>query len=106
MGTILRAVCKKCGYSKTVYFGGGMLDFTEVCNAPAINKETGKFEVKNILDKEILKKYTFYNEAGMFKSPNINSVHQWGEILLNEKNNLCPECSDFTLDFEAEGFFD
>jgi len=106
MGTILRAVCKKCGYSRTVYFGGGMLDFTEVCNVPALNKETGEFEVKNILDKETLSNYIFYNEADMFKSPNRNRAHQWGEILLNEQHNFCPECTDFSMDFEAKGLFD
>ena len=107
MGTLLRAVCNKCGYSNIVNFGAGMLNFTEVCNVPVINKKSGKLEIKNILDKDISKEnYSFYNEPEMYQGEDSGKKHQWGDIFLSEERNLCPSCLKFTMNFESEGLYD
>ena len=107
MGSLLKAICSECDFEKEFMLGGGMLDFTTMCNVPAFNKKTKKFVVKNYFEKDELKgEIVFYNDPTMFKRKDFDRTHQWGEVLLNAKNNFCPKCRSFTLDFECFGNFD
>ena len=107
MGSILVAVCKKCGFEKEIFFGGGMLDFDNVCIIPAVNKKTGKFIIKNYLNKSTYSdNIIFYNQPEMYSGVIDEGAHQWCDVYLKRKDNYCPECKGFTLDFEFAGCFD
>jgi hypothetical protein len=107
MGQMLNAICNKCGFQKEVSFGAGMSDFQTVCNVPALNTKTGKLVVKNFLkvDKQA-NDITFYNDPKMYKGEIEDEYHQWGDIFLSPKNNLCPKCKTYSMNFENLGNFD
>jgi hypothetical protein len=106
MGSILIASCKKCGFEKSdIFYGGGMIDFIEVCNVPAINKRTGQMVVKNIFKKHS-KNIAFYTEPSMYKGKLGKNRHQWGEIYLRKFKNHCPQCQSFSLSFHDIGCWD
>jgi len=52
MESIVNANCTHCGFEKEFYFGAGMMNFETTCNVPAIDKKTGEFVIKNILERE------------------------------------------------------
>lgn len=107
MGTIVRASCCKCGFEKEVFFGGGMSDFTTKCRVPAIETKTGKFVVKNYFKKVQLEgDFVFYDEPRMYEGNIEDGAEKWGEVSLKFKNNLCPYCRTFTLNFESIGLYD
>jgi len=106
MGQIIMAVCENCGFKKEFLFGAGMRDFTRVCSVPAIDKETGEFVVSNYFRKRKSVKLVFYNQKEMSKSSSAEGHHSWGQVVINEKFNLCPYCKSFTLRFESIGLFD
>lgn len=107
MGSILTAICGGCGFKKEIFFGGGMLNFTTVCNVPAINKNTGEFIITNYLNKSTYSdNIIFYNQPEMYSGVIDEGAHQWCDVYLKRKDNYCPECKGFTLDFEFAGCFD
>lgn len=107
MGTILKAACP-CGFVKEdIFYGGGRMNFTTHCEVPAINKKTGKFLTENFFSKDNLpEEIVFYNDPRMYKGKLVQYELQWGKVHLNPLNNLCPSCSDFTMEFQKVGFFD
>ena len=74
MGSILAAKCS-CGFEYDwINAGGGMLNFHEVCYAPALCKECNIFVVKNYLQMfckcpQCKKKVLFYNDPSLQKEP-------------------------------------
>lgn len=108
MGSKLRAICYQCKFEDEVYFGGGMRNFMEECDVPAINTKTGKFVVANIFNKKKLDKdLVFYNDKKMYKGKlDKSSAHEWGDIYLSYDNNLCPGCKNYSMKFELELLFD
>ena len=106
MGTILMANCKKCGFLKDeIYYGGGMMNFMEVCNVPALNRKTGQLIVKNIFKKHS-EDIVFYNNPSMFKGKLGKDTHQWGDIYLRRLKNHCPQCKNYSLIFSDAGCWD
>ncbi len=108
MGSILKASCKQCKFSKEFAFGAGMTDFTTNCSVPAINKATGEFLVENYFNKKNLPEdITFYNDSDMYKGElEKYRTHQWQDVHLKHKNNLCPVCFSYSLSFIETGLFD
>ncbi|TVR44668.1 MAG: hypothetical protein EA394_00145 [Bacteroidia bacterium] len=108
MGSILKASCKQCKFSKEFGFGGGMTDFQTNCSVPAINTATGEFTTENYFNKDRLPDdIKFYNDPEMYQGePDEGQTHQWGGVYLKHKDNLCPGCNAFTMDFQNVGFFD
>lgn len=101
MGKILLAVCEKCSFDRQFGFGSGREDFGTVCYVPAINIKTGEFKSENYLDKKLLNgEYVFYNEPKMYNGEKELSDHQLGDILLKAKNNFCPQCRNYSLEFK------
>jgi hypothetical protein len=104
MGSILSAQCTKCEFKRKVYFGGGYLDFETLCKVPAINKKTGKFSVRNILEPKNRKHYKYYHEPQLSTSQEANNDSLvWGGIFLKKTENFCPQCNLFTMTFEEIG---
>ena len=108
MGSILKASCKKCTFKKEFDFGAGMMDFKTNCSVPAINKSTGEFLVKNYFNKdELPRNIVFYNDPGMYEGElERYKTHQWQDVNLKHKNNLCPVCKTYSLSFTEMGLFD
>lgn len=115
MGTLLSAICKKCGFEKErIFFGGTRFNFETVCAVPAIDLSTGKFVVENYWNKEQLKdNILFYTASELYKGEiieedgdvdNGNSIN-FGRVLLKKNENKCPECGNFSMEFEENGKF-
>ena len=122
MGSILRAKCK-CGFtSETILAGGGMLNFHEVCNAPAICLNCNLFLIKNYMKKyskcpKCRKKVTFYNNPQIQKKmpesyKKYNEIFCWyidkikGTFRLPDTQYFCPNCKEMTLEFFDLGNWD
>ncbi len=122
MGGIIRAHCK-CGFnSGVIYAGGGMSNFLEVCNAPAICLNCDIFLIKNYMKEQskcpkCRKKVVFYNDPQVQEQ--VSESHKesscifcWnvsdekGIFLLLDKKYLCPECKEMTMEFLSTGSWD
>ena len=102
MGSILKAECK-CGFISTFIAGGGKLNFTDTCYAPAVCVDCGEFFIRNYFFKFIKcpkchKKAFFYDHPSLQSNEstknNIFSLHLNDEkdFVLFDKDYLCPEC--------------
>jgi len=106
MGSILKANCQNCYFSSTFLYGSGVQDFNTNCQVPAINRETGTFEVINTVGYYNTGKYTFYTDPILHKDNGDQPDLQWKEHELWQSNNYCPQCHKFTLEFITTGFLD
>lgn len=122
MGGIIKAHCK-CGFeSENIYAGGGMLNFHEICNAPAICLNCNIFLIKNYMKKhskcsECRGKVTFYNDLQVQEQVSesykwYNDMFSWnvsdekGEFRLPDTKYLCPKCNKMTMEFLDVGNWD
>ncbi len=103
MGSILNAICKNCGFAREgIFFGQGMR--AAVPRVPAIRKASGEFVQAELSDDTDLR---FYNDPSMYKNPiEEDEGIQDFDIWLNPKDNLCPACKEYAMDFEAYGNWD
>jgi len=101
MGMILEGRCKNCDFEKEFSFGGNKRNYTKVCMLPAIDKETGEFVELNYYDyKDSVSKYIFYNDEKL-KSNDLNSNNKFQNfnVEINQKDNFCPKCKTYGLNF-------
>ena len=123
MGSILKAHCA-CGFESGEFLaGGGMLNFHEICYAPAVCLRCNIFLIKNYMKKyskcpDCNKKVTFYNDPSVQMAPIPNSHdeedeifswnlgHEKGHFSLPNTTFFCPTCKNFTLEFRDIGFWD
>ena len=125
MGSILAAKCS-CGFEYDwINAGGGMLDFHEVCNVPALCRNCNILVVKNYLHKfcrcpQCRKKVIFYTDPSLQKDPlevvdetgEDNSLFYWNinyddkPCILPNTKYLCPLCGKFDMIFEDVGCWD
>jgi hypothetical protein len=101
MGYILRGKCKSCGFEKEFRFGGNKSNYKTVCMLPAIDNETGEFVELNYYDyKNSESKYLFYNDKKLKKNE-LESDFQFRsfEVIINERDNFCPKCKTYGLNF-------
>lgn len=129
MGSMLIAECD-CGFkSEMINAGGGMMNFNEVLNAPALCKKCHILIVKNYLKKNprchrCRGKINFYNDPALYKGnlpkdindcifywrlpDDFDSVHP--EIksffCLPNTDYMCPECGKMNLKFIDVGCWD
>jgi len=112
MGSIIRAVCKSCGYEKELKLGGGKLDFHYYCAFPALNKTMKQIEERNIYQRDRDKKnpshILFYDDKTLIDKKSIRSKDhlQWGKYTLYDANYYCPKCKKFDVKFHFWGCFD
>lgn len=129
MGSMLRAQCS-CGFqSGIIYAGGGMMNFNEVLNAPALCKKCRSFLVENYLKHDSRcphcgEKILFYNDPGLFKGnltkdrtnylfhwrlpDNFDSIHPENNnfFCLPKTNYTCPQCGKMKMKFIDVGCWD
>ena len=106
MGTIIKAKCTHCNFEKDFSFGGNMMDFTTNNPVPAIHKGSGKFRNVNYYRTQEQENYWYYFDAKLKGANKDGSTFQNFDFLLNEKDNYCPECKKFTLNFGLIAFID
>ncbi|MCF7944351.1 MAG: hypothetical protein K9L75_02285 [Spirochaetia bacterium] len=118
MGTLITAVCEKCGYRKDLMtLFSGMIGVSEHCFIPYYCKSCSTLFEGDMLEDTIYcpecnsKDVVSYEDESLGFSEDKTSfswhVFQIGrEVKLNEKGNLCPQCREFTLKFESVGDWD
>lgn len=106
MGQILQAKCRICNHETTFKFGGGRFNYLEYCPVPAINLENGNFENVNYLIEKNNSKYDYYFNSNLKGKSETGKVFRNFDFLLNEFNNYCPNCKQYTFDFISKLMFD
>jgi hypothetical protein len=105
MGQILNANCRICNFETDFRYGGGQLNYRENCPVPAINKETGHFETVNYITEKNNTQYLFYTDKQLKGDNGNNSIYQNFNLELNQTNNLCPNCKQYSFDFAINMFY-
>lgn len=123
MGSVLGAVCP-CGFeSEEIYAGGGMLDFHEVCNAPAFCQQCRDLVVVNYLlaNPKCLGcsgPVVFYDDPSLQAAKGSREqedprrdVFNWNasdekHLRLPGTKYLCPKCGRKRMTFVFLGNFD
>jgi hypothetical protein len=113
MGSILKGVCKNCGYeTDNLHYGAGFMNAETCCDYPGIDKVRKAVKMKNIMDKESINKkfpnFVFYDDKSLFNKnlQNSEEYHEWGEYKLFYEGNLCPKCNHYSLEFIMEALWD
>jgi hypothetical protein len=119
MGNILRAACG-CGFqTDALFLGGGMMNFTTYCGAPALCSGCGELHVLNYLDPrpscpECGRDVSFYNDPQLRSELNAGDssepVFSWrletGTFVLADGLFRCPRCGNFDMRFVRVGYWD
>jgi hypothetical protein len=104
MGNFIKSFCRICNFEKEFRFGGNRFDYLTNCPVPAINKNTLEFDNVNYYDFKDSNDYYFYfNEELQGENITLNTFGVF-DLKLNQNDNYCPNCKNFTLDFRL-GFF-
>ena len=101
MGMILTGRCKSCGFKTEFSFGGDKKNCTTVCMLPAIDKETGEFvELNYYAFQNSESKYLFYNDEKL-KTNDLESNYRFKnyDVEINQRDNFCPKCKTYGLNF-------
>lgn len=106
MGNIISAICKDCDFKTKFNYGGNKLNFQVNCPVPAINIKTGQFENVNYKSEKNNSNYKFYsNKELKGDNKNCNTLDNF-DLKLNTKNNYCPKCKKYSLDFNIIAYTD
>jgi len=122
MGQILQATCP-CGFDSTkLFLGGGMMNFTTYCGAPALCDSCGAFLVLNYLDPnprcgDCKGTVRFYNDPALRSTSEqsdqkSHDVFSWnvggrlGTFSLPDTEYLCPKCREIKMSFVSVGNWD
>ena len=104
MARHITAKCRVCNYNIGFSFGGTRANYLFNCPVPSINKNTGEFESVNYLIEKNNQNYIFYSDD-VLKGNNLNrnTIRNF-DLLINEHDNFCPKCKNFTFDFNGNVF--
>ena len=123
MGGMIQARCA-CGYeSDIIGAGGGFLNFTDTCDAPALCPDCRILVVRNYANKfsrcpDCGKKVIFYNDPVLQITSEKPGDRHGGDIFnwfVEKKNErfrlpdteyLCPACGEFEMRFFDCGCWD
>ena len=106
MGNIIKAKCTSCDFEKDFNYGGNMMDFTTNNPVPALHKISGKFKNVNYFKEKDNAHYHYYFEDQLKGDNTTGHTFQNFDLFLNKKNNYCPECKKFSLDFNLLAYTD
>jgi len=99
MGEILKVKCRICNFKTKVAYGGGKYDYQKYNPVPAINRTTGELESINYKIEKNNPNYLFYTEPELKGDNEGNYIFKNFDLMLNKKNNFCPKCKNYNLDF-------
>jgi len=105
MGYIAIGSCR-CGFKTgNLNLGGGRRNFKSFNGVPALDKH-GVFTVANYFEIENRDSFIFYNDPLLqLKNPPVRT-YLWDDVYLQQTQNYCPKCKNFTLQFELIGNWD
>jgi len=117
MGSIISAHCD-CGFTYDMLLGGGMNNFTTLCNFPYYCEECKILFVANLFEKGICcpkcdkgKVIAYDDEKTCTSGGNI--VFSWDigdaterTLKLTDGKYICPACGKFDLSFISNGCWD
>lgn len=105
MGYLLQAQCNSCGFSQQINFGSGRASFGSVVMVPAI--KDGQLVVVNKLDPE-QSDVELYSDDHMHAPLEDELMGKWnhGSTWIAKRQNLCPKCSEMTMNFNFSGIYD
>lgn len=123
MGSIIQANCECVYKSDLIYAGGGMANFEETLNTPALCKNCYTFTVRNYFSKDNYcskceSKITFYDNKSLWKDKDVSldkldSIFYWSidisnntAFILPNTMYLCPKCRKFKMKFNPWGNWD
>ncbi len=99
MAYFLHGSCWICGEEyEGLVFGGGFMNHTPI--VPALDKETSKVVAVAYGETE---RYRYYTDPSMYESGDDIDMIQWNDLYLSAEQNYCPECEEFSMDFEVTG---
>lgn len=99
MGQIIGSKCQNCGFENDFSFGGNKQNFQNNCPVPAINSVTGEFVCMNYKDFHTNLDYIFYSDKTLKGDNNGGHTFTDFDLKLNSKNNYCPKCKNYSLNF-------
>ena len=113
MGGILRARCNNCGYeSKSLFYGGGYMNFKTTCKYPVLNNAEKEVQMANIMDRDNVTKQNpnlvFYDDDSLCdRKVQVHSgFHEWGNFKVYRAGYLCPKCNKYSQCFDHTGCWD
>lgn len=101
MAEILKAECRICNYETNTKYGGGRYDYLTNNPVPAYNKITEKLESINYKTEKDNPNYIFYTDDELKGKNEGNNFFRNFDLLLNQRDNFCPNCKNFSLDFQT-----
>jgi len=75
-------------------------------DAPALYHRAKSLRTKNLYDKSLKGKYTFYTDPKMYKGKVEDCPIGFGKESIRAFENYCPKCKLFTMSFEIFAFLD
>jgi len=102
MGYLINSGCWICGEEhESLMFGAGISQKVPI--VPAMDKAANKLCAVVTGDDD---HFRYYTEPTMYELSDDSEYIIWGELRLSTVNNYCPECEEFSMDFEVVGEWD
>lgn len=104
MAQILKGECRICNYNTSFKYGGSRFDYQTNNPVPAYNKTTEELESVNYKTEKDNPNYIFYTDNELKGKNEGNNYFGNFDLSLNQKDNYCPNCKNFSLDFQIYFF--
>ena len=101
MAEILKANCRICNYETSFRYGGGKFDFQTNNPVPVYDKTTEELKSVNYFLEKYNPDYIFYSDEQLKGDNEGKYIFQNFNLNLNQVNNYCPKCKNYSLDFRS-----
>lgn len=101
MGQIIASKCKICDFENTFSYGGSRFDFQTFNPVPAYDKTTQELESVNYKLEKDNPDYIFYTDEQLKGDNEGKFIFQNFDLKLNQVNDYCPKCKNYSLDFRS-----
>ena len=104
MAEVLKANCRICNYETSFRYGGGRFDFQTYNPVPVYDKTKEELKSVNYFLEKDNPNYIFYSDEQLKGDNEGNFIFQNFDLKLNQVNNYCPRCKNYSLDFRSYMF--
>jgi len=98
---ILKANCKICNYKTKFEYGGGKFDYQTNNPLPVYDRTTEELKSVNYFLEKYNPDYIFYSDEQLKGNNEGKYIFQNFNLNLNQVNNYCPKCKNYSLDFRS-----
>lgn len=98
---ILKANCKICKYKTKFEYGGGKFDYQTNNPVPVYDRTTEELKSVNYFLEKYNPDYIFYSDEQLKGDNEGKFIFQNFNLNLNQVNNYCPKCKNYSLDFRS-----